>query len=206
MLERIGGKLTSEKMVRETLARHRDQPAIALPLTFPINWQMDPDLGEMLSKDLSATGSTWEVRRATPSLWQMIPAKTGLYMFVYRSHLKLDLDDQQRHQATWVLYVGRAGSSDSERTIKDRYKSEYCKYVGGDPEQLWGDEAPSGRAAMLRRYLSMWPTEYWFLVVEDRSKIPELEDRLIKLFAPPLNRNGHLRLRKGLAQPAFRNR
>lgn len=167
---------------------------------------MDPDLGEMLGKDLRATGSAWEVRRATPTLWQTIPAKTGLYMFVYRSHLKLALDDQKCHQATWVLYVGRAGSPESERTLKDRYKSEYCKYVGGDPEQLWGDEAPTGRAAMLRQYLSIWPTEYWFLVVEDRKRIPELEDRLIKLFAPPLNRNGLLRLRKGEAKPAFRNR
>jgi hypothetical protein len=198
--------LTSVETVREALARHREQPSIALPLTFPINWQMDPDLGEMLGKDLKATGSEWEVRRATPSLWRTIPAKTGLYMFVYRSHLKLALDGHQSHQATWVLYVGRAGSSESERTLKDRYKDEYCKYVGGDPEQLWDEVAPTGRPAMLQRYLSIWPTEYWFLVVEERSKIPELEERLIKLFAPPLNRNGHLRLRKGTARPAFRNK
>lgn len=198
--------MTSLQTVRQTLARHREQPAIGLSLVFPINWQMDPDLGETLTKDLRATGAAWEIKRATRSLWQTIPDKCGLYMFVYRSHLNLDLDSDQTHQGTWILYVGRAGSPDSERTLKDRYRSEYCKYVGGDPEQLWAAEPASGRVQTLRRYLSIWPTEYWFLVVDDRTKIPELEDRLIKLFAPPLNRNGHLRLRKGEAKPAFRNR
>lgn len=193
-------------MVRETLARHRDRHAISLPLNLPLNWQMDPDLGEMLCKDLKATGAAWEVRRATPNLWQSIPAKTGLYMFVYRSHVALELDGGACHRTTWVLYVGRAGSTESERTLRDRYKAEYRKYIGGDPELLWGEDTPKGRAEMLRRYLAIWPLEYWFLVVEDRAKIPMLEDRLIKLFAPPLNSNGHLRLRKGKAEPAFRNR
>jgi hypothetical protein len=201
-----GGGLTNAQIIRETLARHREQPSICLPLTFPISWQIDPDLGEMLSKDLHATGSAWEIRRATPGLWQSIPAKCGLYMFVYRSHLKLELDDSQKHQATWVLYVGRAGSPDSAGTLKDRYRSEYCKYIGGDPEQLWEIEPAIRRAANLKRYLSIWPTEYWFLVVNDRNVIAGLEDRLIKLFAPPLNKNGHLRLRKGQVEPAFRNR
>lgn len=205
-LDDRGDTLTSAQTIRETLARHREQPSIGLPLTFPISWQIDPDLGVMLGKDLKSTGSAWEIRRATPGLWHSIPAKCGLYMFVYRSHLKLQLDDDGQHQATWVLYVGRAGSPMSASTLKDRYRSEYCKYVGGDPEQLWGDEPAQGRAESLRRYLSLWPTEYWFLVVEDRDAIPDLENRLIKLFAPPLNRNGHLRLRKGPPQPAFRNR
>lgn len=72
----------SVKTVRETLARHRDRDAIGLPLTLPINWQIHPDLGEMLGKGLKATGSAWEVQRATPTLWHSIPAKIGLYTFV----------------------------------------------------------------------------------------------------------------------------
>lgn len=198
--------MTGTQIVRDVLARHREQPSIGLGLTFPINWQIDSDLGAALSKDLNASGATWEVRRATPSLGQSIPAKCGLYMFVYRSHLRMSLADGADHQSTWVLYVGRAGSAESNRTLKDRYKGEYSKYVGGDPEHLWSTEPVGNRAGMLKRYLSIWPLEYWFLVVEDRRTISHLEDRLIKLFAPPLNRNGLLRLRKGEPQPAFRSR
>ena len=198
--------MTGTQIVRTALARHREQPSIGLGMSLPINWQIDSDLSAALGKDLANTGASWEVRRATPSLWQTIPFKSGLYMFVYRSHLKMGLADGGFHQATWVLYVGRAGSSDSARTLKDRYRSEYCKYVGGDPENLWSEEPLTNRADVLRRYLSIWPLEYWFLVVEDRAGIPHLEDRLIKLFAPPLNRNGLLRLRRGEPQPAFRSR
>ena len=198
--------MTGTQIIRDTLARHREQPSIGLGFSLPINWQLDSDLGAMLTKDLSAAGAAWEIRRATPSLWQSIPSKCGLYMFVYRSHLKMNLEDGNQHQATWALYVGRAGSSESMRTLKDRYRGEYGKYVGGDPENLWSSDPLTSRADMLRRYLSIWPLEYWFLVVEDREKIANLEDRLIKLFSPPLNRNGLLRLRKGEPQPAFRSR
>ena len=134
------GALTGTKIIRDTLARHREQPSIGLGLTFPINWQIDSDLGSALTKDLGGTGVAWEIRRATPSLWQSIPSKCGLYMFVYRSHLKMNLEDGSDHQATWVLYVGRAGSSESARTLKERYRSEYGKYVGGDPENLWSSD------------------------------------------------------------------
>lgn len=202
----LGGILTGIQIIRDTLARHREQSSIGLGLTLPINWQLDSDLGSALTNDLSGAGAAWEVRRATPGLWQSIPSRCGLYMFVYRSHLKMNLEDGTHHQATWVLYVGRAGSSESARTLKERYRGEYGRYVGGDPENLWSSEPLACRADVLRRYLSIWPLEYWFLVVEDREKIPHLEDRLIKLFSPPLNRNGLLRLRKGEPQPAFRSR
>lgn len=201
-----GERMTGTQIVRDALARHREQPSIGLDLTLPINWQIDSDLCMALGRDLEGVGGAWEVRRATPSLWQSIPSKCGIYMFVYRSHLKMSLADGNSHHATWILYVGRAGSSESARTLKERYRGEYGKYVGGDPENLWSSESLSGRAEMLRRYLSLWPLEYWFLVVEDRGTISHLEDRLIKLFAPPLNRNGLLRLRKGTSQPAFRSR
>lgn len=196
--------MTGMQVMRDALARHRDHPAITLPFSLPINWILDSDLGKTLASDLHASGGSWEIRRATPTL--AVPAECGLYMFVYRSHLKLDLAIGGAHEATWVLYVGRAGSTDSSRTLKDRYRGEYCKYIGGDPENLWSDEPISNRARLLQRYLSIWPLEYWYLVVQDRKKIPDLEDRLIKLFAPPLNRNGQLRLRKGEPQPAFRSR
>jgi hypothetical protein len=200
----LGANLTGPQVIRDTLARHRDHPAISLPFSLPINWMLDADLGDALSKDLSVEGGSWETRRATLDL--KVPAECGLYMFVYRSHLKLNLAHGGGHQATWVLYVGRAGSPDSEKTLRDRYKGEYCKYIGGNPENLWSSEPANNRARLLQRYLSIWPLEYWYLTVQDRNKIPDLEGRLIKLFSPPLNRNGHLRLRKGEPQPAFRSR
>ena len=163
--------MTGIQIIRDALARHREQPSIGLGLTFPINWQIDSDLGSTLSKDLGNTGGSWEIRRATPGLWHSIPSKCGLYMFVYRSHLKMNLENGSGHQATWMLYVGRAGSSESARTLKERYRSEYGKYVGGDPENLWSSDPLINRADLLRRYLSIWPLEYWFLVVEDRDQI-----------------------------------
>ncbi|NQE65004.1 hypothetical protein E1H18_785 [Caulobacter sp. RHG1] len=59
------------------------------------------------------------------------------------------------------------------------------------------------RAAALKKYLSLWPLEYWFLPVEDRTAIPDLEKRLIRLFAPPLNKIGRLRVRTR-EMPAFK--
>lgn len=200
-----GIPLTDAQTIRNSLARHREQPSIGLSLTFPIYWQMDVDLAAMLGKDLGGAGGTWEVRRATPSLANSIPAKCGLYMFVFRSHLKMSMADDGHHQPTWVLYVGRAGHAESARTLRDRYKGEYAKYVGGDPELLWSDGLANNRGEALKRYLSIWPLEYWYLVVEDRAAIPHMEDRLIKLFAPPLNRQGQLKLKVGQSKPAFRN-
>ncbi len=203
---RSEGSLTGTQIVRDTLARHREQPSIGLDLTFPINWQLDVDLARMLSKDLRGAGTAWEVRRATPSLGDMVPAKCGLYMFVYRSHLDLAMAKGADHQPSWVLYVGRAGNAESARTLKDRYRGEYARYVSGDIEQLWSDEPVRGRAQMLQRYLCLWPLEYWFLVVEDRTKIVHLEDRLIKLLSPPLNSYGRLRIKASAPSPAFRTR
>ena len=195
--------MTGIQLIRDTLARHREHPSIGLDITFPIYWQMDADLGKIVGNDLGEHGS-WEIMRATPSLGDRIPARTGLYMFVFRSHLSLALPNGATHRPTWVLYVGRAGSADSQRTLKDRYRGEYCKYVAGDPEQLWLADSDRTRASTLKKYLSIWPLEYWYLIVDDRAKVPLLEDRLIKLFSPPLNRLGRLRVATGEPKPAFK--
>lgn len=196
--------MTGTQIVRDVLARHREKPSIGLDIALPINWQMDVDLARVLKRDLEAGGHAWEVRRVTPSLGDMLPSKCGLYMFVFRSHLTMPMADGAEHRPSWVLYVGRAGNVESARTLKDRYKSEYAKYVCKDPECLWSESPVLSRAEALKRYLCIWPLEYWFLVMDDRATIALLEDRLIKLFAPPLNRNGRLRVRTGPPRPAFR--
>ena len=199
---------TQERRVREALARNRDRPSINLSFDFPINWQIDLELSETLAKDLKTHGAAWEILRATPDLASSIPPKHGVYMFVYRSHLKLQVADQSAHPLdhpiTWVLYVGRAGSSASERTLRDRYKTEYCKYITGEIENLWSDHPNNQRTAKLKKYLNLWPLEYWFLTIEDRNTIEGLENRLIKLFAPPLNSNSKLSVTKGVPKPAFK--
>ena len=158
----------------------------------------------MLTTDLLKTGAKWEMRRATKGCAALIPAKCGLYMFVYRSHLTMEIEGKPAHRQTWVLYVGRAGSIDSTRTLRNRYAEEYSKYVGGDLENLWADSEPRTRPNVLNRYLTIFPLEYWFLVIDDRGLIVGLEDRLIKLFCPPLNKTGKLRIRTGTPQPAFK--
>lgn len=164
---------------------------------------MDADIGATIKADLGVHGG-WENMRATPTLGNHIPLRTGLYMFVYRSQIDFVMADGTSHIPTWILYVGRAGSANSDRTLRDRYKSEYCKYIGGNLEQLWAAEKPRTRSELLQRYLSIWPLEYWWLVVEDRGKIESLEKRLIKLFSPPLNKQERLKANFGSVKPAFR--
>lgn len=193
------------ELVRRALAKHRGQPSPALRIDFPIDWQMDADLGEVLSKDLRDLGSKWEIRRATPTLGDMIPAKAGLYMFVFRSYFQMPLaSDAGIHTPAWVLYVGRAGNASTAGTLKDRYRREYANFVCGNLDFIWQDQQGESRSDRLNRCLSIWPLEYWYVVVEQKEKICSLENRLIKLFAPPLNRNGKLRPSSGGPKPAFR--
>jgi hypothetical protein len=196
--------LSSKKAVQEALARHRDQPSVLLDMSFPINWQLDQTLSEVLSTDLKLAGSSWEIMQATPTLWTQLPDKTGIYMFVYRSHIELQLQDGSLFTPKTVLYVGRAGNVNSKNTLRKRYKAGYVQYIDGSLEELWGHNGSRARADMLRRYLTLWPLQYWFLVIEDCTKIASIEDRLIKIFSPPLNINGRLRAKFGPQTDAFR--
>ncbi|WP_017963186.1 hypothetical protein [Rhizobium leguminosarum] len=197
--------MTSQQSVREALARHRGKPAAALPINFPIYWQIDADLGKAITSDMAGVGSKWECKRATSNLTGAIPDESGVYMFVFKSHYTLEVDMAEQFTPKWVLYVGRAGDGKSTQTLRSRYRGEYRKYIGGAIDSLWSDPPPKGRAQVLGRYLAIWPLEYWYLVVDDREKIPSLEDRLIKLFAPPLNRIGQLKAKLGETRPAFRS-
>ena len=169
----------------------------------PIHHQMDREFCDIVTKDLRDYCAHWETRLATPTLWQQLPASCGVYMFVFTSALAIQLTGQA-FSPTWVLYVGRAGSSTSTRTIKDRYKGEYCKYVGGDPEVLWKGPAPQRREERLAHYLAIYPLRFWYATVADRDRIPIIEDRLIKLLAPTINQKQMPSLRRyGTEQDAF---
>ena len=192
-----------EARVRDTLARHREDPPAGIPSVLPIHHQMDRQFCEVVTKDLAKYCTHWETRLATPTLWQQLPAECGVYMFVFASSLSIQLTSEAFSPA-WVLYVGRAGSANSTRTIKDRYKGEYCKFVGGDPEVLWKGAAPNRREDRLAYFLAIYPLKFWYATVADRDQIPMIEDRLIKLLAPTINQKQMPSLRRyGTEQNAF---
>ena len=198
-------KMSGPDTVRRTLAKYRENPAVGLDFTFPISWQMDEDACEAITAELKTHGAQWERRHAVPDLHQSIPSKTGIYMFSFHSKINLDMASDGRFAPSWVLYVGRAGSRESERTLKERYRGEYAKYIGGDLENLWSDHPAKRRHELLKRYLCIYPLQYWWCVVEDRTKIEYLEQRLIRYISPPLNTIGRPRVRLHEPKPAFRS-
>lgn len=190
--------------LRKVLARHREDPPPSLDFSLAIHHQLDQEFCTAVTEMLGENGASWEKLRATPTLWNQIPAECGLYMFVFESSLALEAEDTAFRPA-WVLYVGRAGSAESTRTLKDRYKEEYSKYVSGSAENLWASEYPRTRAQKLSKYLTMFPLQYWFATIQNRAAIPDLEDRLIKLLSPPLNTHQQPRVRRHAEEPAFRS-
>ena len=194
-------------LVRQALGRHREDPPCGASMVLPIHHQMDEEFCSAVTQDLKAEGAHWERRLATATLWQQLPAETGIYMFVFTSTLSLQLADNVSNpfSPAWVLYVGRAGSPDSHRTIRDRYKGEYCKYVGTDPEVIWSEHYPTTRVERLARFLAIHPLQFWYATISDRAKIPMLEDRLIKLLGPLINSRQQPRLRALPAEAAFRS-
>jgi hypothetical protein len=188
----------------QTLTLHREDPSPSLNFTLAIDRLMDDDHCRNVSVMLETLGGGWMTKNATRGLWQHLPAKPGLYMFVWapRLHLPMERTPGEAEQLKWVLYVGKTGDK-GKMTLRDRYRGEYSKYVGCDPEELWVDGEPEGRAARLGRYLRIHPLEYWYMTIEDRAKIGQLERRLIALLGPPLNRSGHPRLQKNKPTKAF---
>lgn len=193
-----------EQAVKRAIARHIDGPPASLGMLLPIDRHMNFDLCDGLGADLAKHCGPWEVLRATPSLWQQLPDYPGLYMFVFASGLSLQREPPNfPFNPAWVLYIGRAGCDRSKGTLRSRYKSEYQKYVGGDPEILWSNKPPESRADRIARCLAIWPLQFWFTVVNDSSTISNLEERLIRLLNPPANHHKGRRLRYGPAEPAF---
>jgi hypothetical protein len=192
-----------EEIVEACVARHRHERSPAINLNLPVFPNLDVAMCRVVTSDLAGVGSHWECSLAVRDLWRTLPAQSGLYMFVFRSPLAFGMKDHS-HRPSWVLYVGRAGSESSANTIKSRYKESYSKHLDGDPEALWSNQPPINRDERLARYLTIYPIEFWWLPISDRTKIKGLEDHLIKLLDPLLNASQRLRLKAAPAQPAFR--
>lgn len=190
----------------QSIAKFRDEEAAVLHFQPNIERLLDSNFCRQIDAVIRRAGQKWERLQAVPGLADTLPTKRGVYMFVWRPAFKLHFDQPpSTEQCVWVLYVGKAGVEDGEHdTLRDRYKSGYSHYVGGDPSVLWDGTVPTTRPERLARYLTLRPLEYWYLLIEDVRDIPIIERKLIRLLAPPLNSHYGAKLKPvGKPQPAF---
>ncbi|MGY1714215.1 hypothetical protein ACI78R_07145 [Geodermatophilus sp. SYSU D01106] len=191
--------------LRTALQMHCDDDWASVTFRPPFLRLLDVDHCSVLSAQLAELGE-WEIRSAVPDL--QLPDAPGLYMFVWRPTLVLKAA-QAPHERTfpWVLYCGRTGAGASTNTLASRFRTGYSKYLIGEPSDLFLREPPADRAGRLGRYLQLRPLEFWFLEIDDQVKIAQLEKRLIKALAPPLNSQhnpSRLPVRSGKPVSAFK--
>ena len=201
--------ITTEEFKR-VLVKFREESTYSLSFDPSIARLMDSDECRGLASVLHGVSLKWERKAATSSLWTMLPEERGLYMFVwcpdlmFRCENRSDSDLSTAEYFRWVLYIGKAGVEEGQSdTLRDRYRNGYAKYVGEDPSSLWDkpQENPK-REAMLERYLTLRPLEFWYLSVGDINEIRVLEKKLIKTLNPPLNKQHGKRLLVGTPEPA----
>lgn len=186
------------------VTRHRDSPSPTLPMQLPLLRLLDQAGCKLLRDDLAEHGHPWELLTPSKRSWELIPDQPGLYMFVWRPWFRFDVAAGRTIELEQILYLGQAGAGQHRQaTLRSRYKSGYSKYFPGDPARLWDDREIIQRHDKLERYLTLRPLEYWFTVIEDREEIAHLEDRLIQLLNPPINRDRRPKLIRGAARPAF---
>lgn len=119
-------------------------------------------------------------------------------MFCWEPPLEFRFEQGSR-RFDWCLYVGKA----DETTFQTRFQNEYRNYVGGDPNLLYRSMENMSRSDRLAKYLCLQPLSLWCLPVDERKLIPDLEDKLIDLLNPPLNKQKSLRGRLCKAEKAF---
>ena len=182
--------MLSDSEFKTIVASYRDEAAPAIEFAPAVEKLVDADYCRRLCDFLHRDGKCWERRRAVDTLYRQLPHCRGLYMFVWRPEVRFEVASNGVERPFWILYVGKAGSGQANTdTLRDRYQTEYRKYVGRDASVLWAKTTPQCRAQRLERYLTLRPMEYWFLDLDDTdpSEITRLEKQLIKLLRPPLN-------------------
>lgn len=191
--------------LKSALHKYRDEPLESLYFAPSIDLLMDAEHCVTVDQMAHGSGARWERLKATPTLASQIPDETGIYMFVWRPNIALRFSaPPETERLFWILYVGKAGGPDSPNaTIRNRYQSEYRKYVGRDPSCLWSGPSPDTRELRLARYLTLRPLEFWYLPIEKVAEISLLEKRLLKLLRPPLNYQHGPKLRPGKTTSAF---
>jgi hypothetical protein len=188
------------------LLERRDDPIPRLEFKPCIERLIDSRSCEAWQEAVHKDGARWEKLPALDSTGARVPEERGLYMFVWRPSFKFRFDPGPDQQLSWILYIGKAGILDGRSdTLRNRYLSEYRKFISGDAGVLWDEKHPTGREARLAKYLTLKPLEYWFLSMSDSERICRLERRLIKMFSPPLNDRhaGIPKIRPRETSPAF---
>jgi len=193
----------NEQDLTDLLHKFRDEVASSLQFQPSIELLMDNQFCSSIVRQVHKTGILWERKIAVDSLGYSLPDVTGLYMFVWRPTLEFRFDaSREAERLCWILYIGKAGTEGgSKDTIRNRYLSEYSKYVGKDPSCLWDQRTPTSREDRLARYLTLRPLEYWFLEIDHIPDIPILERKLIRMMQPPLNRHHGPKIRLGKPVP-----
>lgn len=186
--------------------RHGGTEGISIPFSPSVRFLQDQDFCGTLQLDLSKWATNWEKRKATKNLWTTLPDLPGLYMFVWKNtEIGFPTDTNSQEFFSWCLYVGQAGANNSSNTLKSRYQQEYSSYINSDPDNFWVETANHTRKSRLKLLLSLSPIEFWYTMVEDRSKIENLESRLIRAFRPPGNSLGKNTLKPRQPVAAFRS-
>lgn len=184
--------------IKSVLARNRNRQIKHLVREIPIQALIDEDFCVQVSAVMNSGPRKWEKLQANPDVGPMLPDRHGVYMFCWEPPLIFQTENGSS-RFDWCLYVGKA----DETTIRSRYEGEYKKYVLGDPQLLYETKENMSRQERLAKYFCLRPLSIWFLVVDDKSIIPDLEDKLIDLLNPPLNKQKSIRGRYLESETAF---
>jgi hypothetical protein len=184
--------------IREVLALNRNRTIKNLTRQIPIQALIDEDFCNQVSKVMNSGSAKWQVLNVNPEMAPMLPDRHGIYMFCWQPPLIFETE-KEKNRFDWCLYVGKADKT----TIRGRFAGEYKKYVMGDPRLLYEAQENMTREQRLSKYLCLQPLSIWFLTVDDNEIIPDLEDKLIDLLNPPLNKQKSVRGRYLEAESAF---
>lgn len=191
---------------KAVVSTHRDEYASVLEFQPRIEKLVDVDHCRSLQNFVHGFGSKWERRNATSTLGDNLPSVQGIYMFVWTPSFEYVFDTGHRESINWILYIGKAGVVDGKfDTIKNRYITEYRRYLGCNLSSLWDTSTVETRDQRLKRYLNLWPLFYWYLPLPgtDPKEIELAEKQLIRIYNPPLNILHTRRLRPLKSEPAF---
>ena len=186
------------KRLKSILALNRNRSIRSLVNEIPIQALIDEDFCTQVSTAMNSGSQKWQKLRAYPDVGQMLPDRHGIYMFCWEPSL-LFQTESGASRFDWCLYVGKA----DDTSIRKRFEGEYKNYIMCDPRLLYETKESMKRDQRLSKYLCLQPLSIWFLVVDDKSLIADLEDKLIDLLNPPLNKQKSLRGRYLQAESAF---
>jgi hypothetical protein len=156
-----------------------------LELCIPLDQVLDIGWSRDVSNSI-LTGKTWVKTPVTSLLRGFLPEKAGLYMFVWKCPFPVPNNDDPNYKFSYVLYVGKAGSTDSGGTIKSRFANEYENIIGKYPESLWIRNCET-RKDRLKRILNLRELEFWYIELSKLDEIEYHESTLIRIFNPPGN-------------------